>query len=101
MLSCEIGNTKFSLIFSAAPDCIRNLITDPKYAEKAKALRKELDDILTKQGDPRMVGDDHYDEIEYFKTGWKNKRPRFLDKADPVHQAMEAADWNHGNVNNP
>lgn len=75
------------------PDCIKNLIADPKHAAKARELRERLSSILTKQGDPRILGDDHYDEIEYFKPGWKDKRIRYLKEAEPVHKAMESAGW--------
>jgi hypothetical protein len=46
----------------------------------------------------RILGDDHYDDIEYFKSGWKIKRQRFLKDADHVHRDMEAAGWNHGRM---
>jgi uncharacterized sulfatase len=77
----------------ADPDCITNLITDPNYATQARALREQLSGILTRQGDPRIMGDDHYDDIEYFKPGWKDKRIKFLQDAEQVHKDMEAAGW--------
>jgi len=78
------------------PDCIRNLIADPQHAAAASELRERLSNILMKQGDPRMLGDDHYDEIEYFKLQWKDRRNGFLKEAEPVHKAMESAGWEHG-----
>ena len=77
----------------ADPDCISNLIADPKHAAKARELRERLSGILTKQGDPRILGDDHYDTIEYFKPGWKDKRNGLLKEAERVHKAMESAGW--------
>ena len=80
------------------PDCIINLIDDPKHATAARELKEQLDSILTKQRDPRIFGDDHYDDIEYFKLQWKDRRIEFLEEAEPVHKDMEAAGWNHGHV---
>jgi N-sulfoglucosamine sulfohydrolase len=80
------------------PDCIRNLIAAPKHVAKAKELRERLSSILTTEGDPRILGDDHYDKIEYFKPGWKDRRNGFLKAVDHVHRNMEAAGWNHGRI---
>ncbi|MEE8306936.1 MAG: family 16 glycoside hydrolase, partial [Gammaproteobacteria bacterium] len=80
------------------PDCISNLISNPEHASAARKLKEQLNSILTKQGDPRIFGDDHYDEIEYFKLQWKDRQDEFLEEAAPVHRGMEAAGWNHGSV---
>jgi len=80
------------------PDCIRNLIADPKHAAEARELREQLSSILTIEGDPRILGDDHYDKIEYFKTQWKDKRIEFLNEVEQVHKAMEVAGWRHGQI---
>ncbi len=80
------------------PDCISNLIADPDHAVAARQLKEQLNSILTKQRDPRIFGDDHYDDIEYFKLQWKDRRTGFLEEAEQVHKDMEAAGWNHGRV---
>jgi uncharacterized sulfatase len=80
------------------PDCINNLIADPEYAAVVAKLRDQLNGILTRQGDPRIQGDDHYDDIEYFKLQWKDRRGEFLEEAEQIHKDMEAAGWNHGSV---
>ena len=80
------------------PDCISNLIADPDHAVAARQLKEQLNSILTKQRDPRIFGDDHYDDIEYFKLQWKDRRAGFLEEAEQVHKDMEAAGWNHGRV---
>jgi len=36
--------------------CLRNLAESPEHTEVKARLRKELDDTLTAQGDPRMLG---------------------------------------------
>ena len=82
----------------ADPYCIRNLIADPQHTAKAKVLSERLVGMLTKQEDPRVIGDDHYDELEYFKSGWKEKRQRFLKEIKHVHEAMESAGWSHGTM---
>ena len=69
---------------------------EPRYVNAARELREQLNGILTKQGDPRILGDDQYDEIEYFKLQWKDRRNDFLKEAERVHEDMEAAGWNHG-----
>jgi uncharacterized sulfatase len=80
------------------PDCINSLIADPRHAAAAGELRERLNGVLARQGDPRILGDDHYDGIEYFKLQWKDRRSEFLEEAEPVHRNMEAAGWNHGSV---
>ena len=82
----------------ADPECITNLIGNPEHAALAGELREQLNGILTRQGDPRILGDDHYDDIEYFKPGWEEKRIKFLQDAEQVHRDMEAAGWNQGGV---
>jgi N-sulfoglucosamine sulfohydrolase len=81
------------------PYCMSNLIADPKYIAEAKELRERLNSILAAQGDPRIAGDDHYDNIEYFKTKWKTERSKYLKGVEPVHKAMKAAGWEHGRIN--
>ncbi len=80
------------------PDCINNLISNPEHAGAARKLKEQLNSILTKQRDPRIFGDNHYDEIEYYKLQWKDRRSEFLKEAERVHRDMEAAGWNHGGV---
>ncbi len=80
------------------PDCISNLIAEPKHVAKAKEFRERLNGILTQQSDPRILGDDHYDEVEYFRPAWKDKRNRSLKEVEHVHRNMETAGWNHGRI---
>ena len=82
----------------ADPDCINNLAGKPGHAQQQKRLREKLDKILVEQGDPRIAGDDHYDDIEYFKVKWKEERPKYLKEVEKVHKTMETAGWNHGRV---
>ena len=40
----------------ADPDCITNLATNPEFASLKDSLRRELEDLLTRTGDPRTRG---------------------------------------------
>jgi arylsulfatase A-like enzyme len=54
----------------ADPECIANLASDPKHAQVKRQLRDRMEDMLRKEGDPRMLGQAHFfDTIEY--TGAK------------------------------
>lgn len=70
------------------PDCVKNLINDPKYKTLIDAIKKEMESKLTAQGDLRMLGLGHiYEKFpvvenvnfyeRFFKgeklnTGWVN-----------------------------
>ena len=73
-----------------------------RHVKEQKKLREKLNKILVEQSDPRIAGDDHYDELEYFKAEfWKEKRITYLQEVEKVHQAMETAGWKHGRVISP
>ncbi len=71
------------------PDCVNNLIADPKYKALAASLKKEMEAKLKAQGDLRMMGYGHlyekYPQVEAngfykryingekLKTGWVNE----------------------------
>ncbi len=83
----------------ADPDCVYNLIHEPNYARTAENLQAQLAAILKEQKDPRILGDDHYDDIEYFWAGyWRKRRPADLKATKAVHENMEAAGWHHGRI---
>ena len=82
----------------ADPYCLMDLAGNPAHAVTQNKLRVQLNSILREQGDPRILGDDHYDKIEYFKPGWKDRRNGFLKAVDNVHRNMETAGWNHGRI---
>jgi N-sulfoglucosamine sulfohydrolase len=70
------------------PDCVKNLINDPKYKDQIANIKKEMESKLTAQGDLRMMGlgyiYEKFPTVEnvnfyerYFKgeklnTGWVN-----------------------------
>ncbi|VGO12364.1 Choline-sulfatase [Pontiella desulfatans] len=86
----------------ADPDCINNLAGNPEHAQEQNRLRDRLNKILAEQKDPRIAGDDRYDEQPYFKGDfWKEKRLAYLQEAEKVHQAMETAGWKHGRIASP
>ena len=48
------------------PDCMNNLATNPEYAAIKKRLRKQMEEQLTVQGDPRTLGQgDVFDLYKY------------------------------------
>ncbi len=48
------------------PECIKNLATDPKYAQTKRQLREKMEELLRGEGDPRMLGHaDFFDTIQY------------------------------------
>lgn len=74
------------------PDCVINLASAPRYAERVESLRQQMTEELSAQGDPRMSGggavfdnypysgkstDNFYDRYiagdEGLKAGWVNK----------------------------
>ncbi|MDV6028793.1 MAG: sulfatase [Phycisphaera sp. RhM] len=51
---------------AADPDCINNLATSPKFADRLAQLRQQMESELKAQGDPRMFGNgDIFDAYEY------------------------------------
>jgi len=48
------------------PDCIKNLVELPEYAEIKTKLRHQMEAELTAQGDPRTLGNgDVFDKYPY------------------------------------
>ena len=48
------------------PDNVKDLATDPKYAETKRKLREKMEELLRSEGDPRVLGHaDFFDTIEY------------------------------------
>lgn len=65
------------------PDCVMNLAANPEYKSLIAKLRKQMEDQLTEQGDPRTLGKgDIFDEYPYrgrqlnYETGESGPRPR-------------------------
>jgi len=86
----------------ADPGCIKNLAGNSKHAQGQKTLRDKLNSILREQGDPRIAGDDRYDEQEYFKADyWKEARLKYLKEVERLHRVMETVGWKHGRVIGP
>lgn len=50
------------------PGCVVDLAHDPEYAEIKNQLRKQLDDELTAQGDPRMFGSEIFDSYPRYSS---------------------------------
>ena len=65
------------------PECINNLAADPRHAQTKRQLRDRMEDMLRKEGDPRMLGQAHFfDTVEYtgpkahsYDNWLKNQRP--------------------------
>ena len=74
-------------------DCMFNLAGKAEYAEIQKKLRGKLRATLRKQKDPRVFGNDYYDDLEYFRDIWPGLRVKHLKQVAPVHRAMEKAGW--------
>jgi uncharacterized sulfatase len=86
----------------ADPSCINNLAGSPEHAQEQNRLRDKLNNTLREQGDPRIAGDDRYDNQEYFKADfWREARLKYLKETENVHKAMETVGWKHGRVINP
>jgi arylsulfatase A-like enzyme len=48
------------------PDNVKDLATNPEYAETKRKLREKMEELLRSEGDPRMLGHaDFFDTIEY------------------------------------
>lgn len=53
-------------LVSSDPHNMKNLATDPKYAEIKRKLRERMEELLRGEGDPRLLGHaDFFDTIEY------------------------------------
>lgn len=64
---------------SADRDCLKNLVDDPRYAERKSQLKSQLFAELEKQGDPRMSGEGHvFDEYPYAGAGQRGFYERFM-----------------------
>jgi len=75
-------------------DCINNLAQDPDHKKVKDELWEQLNTSLKEQGDPRINGDDHYDNIEYFKGPfWKEQRPKAMKAVEELHKVMGKAGW--------
>lgn len=53
---------------AADPDQVNNLASDPKYSETRQKLRSELDAYLTTTNDPRMAGEEPWQDYVYHQT---------------------------------
>ena len=68
------------------PDCVQNLAGNPEYKPLMVRLRKQMEEELTEQGDPRTLGKgDIFDEYKYmgkaldYETGERMKAPVKVD----------------------
>ena len=76
------------------PYCLRNLAHETAYTNVREKLWDRLQTALIEQGDPRLHGDDHYDDLEYFKAPfWKELRLEHLKEVEGVHRVMGAVGW--------
>ncbi len=75
------------------PGCLRNLSDDPGFAEVKEKLRAELEQALTEQKDPRVLGYgdifDSYPRVSSMRDfeGFKERgkyNPRFMQKGQKV-----------------
>lgn len=65
------------------PDCVNNLATNLQYARTMRELRNRMEDMLRKEGDPRLTGNEaFFDTIQYtgprkhaYDTWLKNQDP--------------------------
>ena len=49
------------------PECVKNVVTDVKYAQTKRQLQERMEEILRSEGDPRMLGRAaFFDTILYF-----------------------------------
>jgi len=72
------------------PGCLRNLASDPAYAEVTARLRDRLTRYLKKTGDPRVDGDGdvwetypRYSPLRWFPTPpWASERPDLVPRQD-------------------
>jgi hypothetical protein len=67
-------------------DCVHNLAADPKYAQVIKKLKAKMENALTLQNDPRVLGKgdifDYYPQAreEKMKSLYKEKYYNMFDK---------------------
>lgn len=74
------------------PDCLDNLAENPDYKVLVEQMRTELEDILTRQGDPRMGEDgDVFDRYPYYQSQDWN----FYEKvvSGEIDQPWKITDW--------
>ncbi len=59
---------------SEDPDCVRNLAYDPRYRAVKQKLREQMEELLRRDGDPRVLGNgDVFETYEYVgrkSHGW-------------------------------
>jgi uncharacterized sulfatase len=80
------------------PECMYNLIDEEAYQKTVGILRNRLTQILKEQNDPRILGNDYYDDIDYFKDDWEERRSDYLKEVEKLHEDMDKADWKHGQI---
>ncbi|MFC2080004.1 sulfatase [Bacteroidota bacterium] len=67
------------------PDCLNNLAEDPEYAGIKEELRSKMEEELTNQGDPRVLGNG--DIFDYYPHGNLKKLESFYgNKYVDMHQ---------------
>jgi N-sulfoglucosamine sulfohydrolase len=70
------------------PDAMKNLAQDPRYARKKTALKKQMEQELKAQQDPRMLGNGAvFDSYPYAEAATRNFYGRF------VHGEKMKAGW--------
>lgn len=65
------------------PDCVRNLASDPSYADRITELRQRMESTLKSQGDPRMFGRGHVFD-QYRPTSGDGFYEKFM-RGEKVH----------------
>lgn len=62
------------------PDCVNNLADDPEYAETKAALWKRLEEGLTAQGDPTILGKG--DIFDFYPNARIERQQKLYDRPD-------------------
>lgn len=75
------------------PDCVTNLAGSPEYRSVKTRLWKRLEDGLTAQKDPRILGEG--DIFDYYPNGQVEKQQELYKKAD-YDPVKDFEDWKQG-----
>lgn len=74
------------------PDCLDNLAENHDYKDLVEKMRAELEDILTRQGDPRMGEDgDVFDRYPYYQSQDWNFYEKVI--SGEIDQPWKITDW--------
>ncbi len=66
------------------PECLTNLAENPKFAARKKALKKQMEEELSAQKDPRQFGQGNlFDEYPYADDGQRGFYEKYMSGARP------------------